>query len=952
MAAKSKRKRGGVVRTPASLPAAAPDTTRAGVLRIDQLRPSPTNPRKSFPAESLQALADSIRAVGVRQRLLVRPVAAEVHPAPRWDDAARTWRGVDHFEVVDGERRFRAAALAGLDAVPVDVCDLTDEEMLLVQLVSNDQREDVRPSEQAAAYKRLADAGRTAEQIAADTGKPVGFVRGLLRLGRLPAWALAAVDAGTLPRATAELAARVPGEEGRARCAAMVLRGGIDSEADPATESFTDNAGHPWTILSYRDTRDLIRNHFTKELKGSPFSLKVLYAEAETLGTGHDRYIQSCDECPKRAGNDPEAVAEGTRADVCLDPDCYREKVAAYRAQEVARAAAKGIEEADLGGLVSYSNGRPPRGWCDVKEEVSGTELGAELPAGSEHRGDTLKHLLARPGNDGMTPSYIAFGTGGKAVTLVKTADARKALRAVGVLPRAKPTPSTDAAPDRTTAAAQKRNPDAADEAHARGLSTFDVDGRALVTAARIVAECGEEQFGDLADLSVAGPHPVEHALRLAARAWAYDFCLCSGALNRPVLAAVFPDAEGWIKNPPLAARDLAEIDGWPAAKCLAFLMRLAVGAEVSEGPNTDTARQLFAFAELDWGPLQEQARRELSGGESAGAKFDRPEADAGAVAAEELAAMSAASATELKPEGDPSAWADLAPTASDAPECDEVRRCRVCGCTDENCARCVAKIGRPCEWREADLCSACVPIAAFEGEYLGDLDIELEVVERGSVLQALTEGNGAKPVSAKPFHLADRLHINVGGVWQYGHESFECLPLYALHEFQARFPNRERLNRPAYRDDTTDAERDEAYFGVRVMVGKAEFVIGPKAEERRLTTKGPDEPRPSTPAPPATSNAIHLRLVPDFPVEAANALAAAGVQTLADLDAKVAAAQTTGSPRVVVTRYSFLKNLLGAPVGLAAGDAMVDYDAAKANPEPESPAKPVKAKKRKAVAK
>jgi ParB/RepB/Spo0J family partition protein len=109
--------------------------------------------------------------------------------------------------------------------VPVSVRNLSDEQVLVLQLVANDQREDVLPSEQAAAYGRLAAAGRTAEQIAAATGKGVGFVRSILRLAKLPPWALAAVDRGDLPRATAELVARVPGEESRKRAAACVLLG-------------------------------------------------------------------------------------------------------------------------------------------------------------------------------------------------------------------------------------------------------------------------------------------------------------------------------------------------------------------------------------------------------------------------------------------------------------------------------------------------------------------------------------------------------------------------------------------------------------------------------------------------------------------------------------------------------------------------------------------------------
>ena len=100
-------------------------------LAIDQLRESPTNPRRSFDQDKLQELAQSIRAQGVLVPLIVRNLAAE------------------QFEVVAGARRFRAAQAAELFAVPVRVVELTDDEALTLQLVENAQREDVHPLEEA-----------------------------------------------------------------------------------------------------------------------------------------------------------------------------------------------------------------------------------------------------------------------------------------------------------------------------------------------------------------------------------------------------------------------------------------------------------------------------------------------------------------------------------------------------------------------------------------------------------------------------------------------------------------------------------------------------------------------------------------------------------------------------------------------------------------------------------
>ena len=99
-------------------------------LAIDQLRESPTNPRRSFDQDRLQELAQSIRAQGVLVPLIVRNPATE------------------QFEVIAGARRFRAAQAAELFAVPVRVVELTDDEALTLQLVENAQREDVHPLEE------------------------------------------------------------------------------------------------------------------------------------------------------------------------------------------------------------------------------------------------------------------------------------------------------------------------------------------------------------------------------------------------------------------------------------------------------------------------------------------------------------------------------------------------------------------------------------------------------------------------------------------------------------------------------------------------------------------------------------------------------------------------------------------------------------------------------------
>ena len=303
--------------TPSAPSAAADVVSHPMIVPHKDLKPSPTNPRKTFSESALNSLADSIRKVGIRQRILVRSESGFGLKGP--------------YEIVAGERRWRAAKLAGLAMVPVDLAELTDEQVLAIQLVENDEREDLPASEQAAAYARLAGKGATAEKIHEITGRPLSVVRGLLRLGRLPREILLAVDEGKLQRTTAELICKIPSEEERARCAAFVLAG--QRWAKPGDKSPKPRADAE--VLTFRETKELISNCFQIELKGAPFDRLALDL-VKSAGT--------CEACPKRAGNaakeDPEYA--GTRGDTCLDPACYKLKVEADNRRLIEDAKANG----------------------------------------------------------------------------------------------------------------------------------------------------------------------------------------------------------------------------------------------------------------------------------------------------------------------------------------------------------------------------------------------------------------------------------------------------------------------------------------------------------------------------------------------------------------------------------------------------------------------------------
>lgn len=135
---------------------------------LDSIVPGPMQPRTHFDEASLQSLADSIRSHGIVQPLLVR-------------------RRGEGFELIAGERRWRAARLAGITRVPVIVKEVPDESLLEIALIENIQRENLNPIEEAQAYKKLIETvGLTQEALASRVGRDRSYITNYLRLLRLP----------------------------------------------------------------------------------------------------------------------------------------------------------------------------------------------------------------------------------------------------------------------------------------------------------------------------------------------------------------------------------------------------------------------------------------------------------------------------------------------------------------------------------------------------------------------------------------------------------------------------------------------------------------------------------------------------------------------------------------------------------------------------------------------
>jgi ParB family transcriptional regulator, chromosome partitioning protein len=153
---------------PPQVAVASEAATSPTTLAIDAISPNPVQPRTVFRADRLEELAASIRANGVIQPLIVR-------------------RAGDGYQIIAGERRWRAAKLAGLTEVPVVVQDVADPQMLEIALIENIQREDLNPIETAHAYERLCrELKLSQEEVGQRTGKDRSSITNTLRLLRLP----------------------------------------------------------------------------------------------------------------------------------------------------------------------------------------------------------------------------------------------------------------------------------------------------------------------------------------------------------------------------------------------------------------------------------------------------------------------------------------------------------------------------------------------------------------------------------------------------------------------------------------------------------------------------------------------------------------------------------------------------------------------------------------------
>lgn len=303
------------------------DDGEAAGARLMQLPPaeivsSPTNPRRrrGLEIESLQALAANIKVHGVLQPILVRLL-----PATRLEETVQM-DPRPGYEIVAGERRWRAATLAELDAIPVLVRDLTDAQVLEMQLVENIEREDLDPMEEAEGFELLrSKLGYTVAQIAERIAKGKGesYVYKRLTLNKLvPEVRQAMYDTPALDVSVALLIARYRPEQ---QLDALEYVRNMAVNGEPA---------------SFRSVQPALAEAFHLVLAHAVFDVT---SEDLVLGTG------SCTACPKRSGNQGDIFGDATGPDSCTDTGCFQAKRAAHAARVRTEAANAGYKVIDGG---------------------------------------------------------------------------------------------------------------------------------------------------------------------------------------------------------------------------------------------------------------------------------------------------------------------------------------------------------------------------------------------------------------------------------------------------------------------------------------------------------------------------------------------------------------------------------------------------------------------------
>lgn len=307
------------------------------MIEIGRLEASPTNPRKRFPANSIDELAGSIREQGVIEPLIVRAFRPEYPQETQ-------------FEIVCGERRYRASTAAGLEKLPCIVRDLTDDQVLDIQIHENLHREDVHPMDEAYGYKFLQEKLECdLKELAARVGKSEKFVASRLKLNFLIDEAQADIEKGHLPLVYALEITKYP-----AAVQKSILDEGTYSRDSKWNGKKQEHDYFPIKekIKPWPEFINFIQKNILGLLSAAPFDIKATNLRKDGL---------ACVACPDRSGANAGLFDDDQvgKKDACLNPLCFREKSAqlvVITRERIAHEASINIKAVPMINLDAYSD--------------------------------------------------------------------------------------------------------------------------------------------------------------------------------------------------------------------------------------------------------------------------------------------------------------------------------------------------------------------------------------------------------------------------------------------------------------------------------------------------------------------------------------------------------------------------------------------------------------------
>lgn len=440
-------------------------------LSVDKLQPSPDNPRKHIDPAALEQLAANIKEHGVISPLVVRPIFPTTGGIPIPGAHPR------EYEIVSGERRWRASKMAGLASVPVRILQLSDAAALEIQVIENLQRADIHELEEADGYKALQERyGYSVDDLAAKVGKSVAYIYGRLKLCSLvDESAREAFFSRTIAPSVALFIARLAPKL-QAEAAKLVLTGGWED-------------GHKAPYAT-RDALNQLRHQYSLKLADAPFS-----TESEELVPA----AGPCTTCPKRSGNAPTLFATET-PDVCTDPPCYVAKKKRHFAilVEDARAAGRTVIEGKKAKEIFP--------W----DTASSVAQGYVLPTSCEYSvtGEQERPWNERLGKHMPVPTLVVHPKTREVVEVLTLAELKAAKKAAGInsaMPNEVGAPSRD--PEKIAAEKKQREREEAKRKE-RLERSKDVAAEAISAICQAIAD-GDAEVTEDALSFVLASHPA-----------------------------------------------------------------------------------------------------------------------------------------------------------------------------------------------------------------------------------------------------------------------------------------------------------------------------------------------------------------------------------------------------------------------------------------------------------